>query len=59
VRRTCKKERKTSAVRSRVLVSSPAMDLEMDTARVRNDPRSTSIVDAFEIFIIFFRDTLV
>jgi len=58
VRRTCKKERKTSAVRSRVPVSSPAMDLEMDTARVRNDPRSTSIVDAFEKhFIEFFRDT--
>jgi hypothetical protein len=57
VRRTRKKERKTSAVRSRVLVSSPAMDLEMETARVRNDPRSTSIVDAFEIyfFIIFFQ----
>jgi hypothetical protein len=56
VRRTCKKERKTSAVRSRALVSSPAMDLEMDTARVRNDPRSTSIVDAFEIYFsaIFF-----
>jgi hypothetical protein len=48
VRRTCKKERKTSAVRSRVLVSSPAVDLEMDTARVRNEPRSTSIVDAIE-----------
>ena len=47
VRRTCRKERRTSAVRSRVLVSSPVVDLEMDTARVRNDPRSTSIVDAF------------
>ena len=56
MRSTCKKERKTSAVRSRVLASSPAMDLEMDTARVRNDPRSTSIVDAFKIiiFIDFF-----
>jgi hypothetical protein len=49
VRRTCEKERKTSAVRSRVLVSSPATDLEMDTARVRYDPRSTNIVDAFEL----------
>lgn len=51
VRKTCKKERKTSAVRSRVLVSSPAMDLEMDIARERNDPRSTSIVDALGIYI--------
>ncbi len=50
VRRTCKKERKTSTVRSRVFVSSPTVDLEMDTARVRNDPRSTNIVDAVAFF---------
>ncbi len=50
MRRTCKKERKTSTVRSRVFVSSPAVDLEMDTARVRNDPRSTNIVDAVAFF---------
>lgn len=53
MRRTCKKERKTSAVRSRALVSPPAVDLEIDTARVRNDPRSTSIVDALEKKILW------